>query len=99
MNLVRLLITISAPNSIGRWRYGLAKVLSTARRTPCFFAIAAAPARSVIFMLGFMGVSTKIILVAGRMAFLMFSNSELSTNVVSTPYRVSSLSRITREGP
>ncbi len=49
--------TTSAPSSSGRCRYGLAKVLSTARRLPFSWAISAAPAMSVTRMAGFDGVS------------------------------------------
>jgi hypothetical protein len=57
-NFVMLWRTMSAPCSSGRWRTGLQKVLSTQSRASCAWAISAARARSVISMVGFVGVST-----------------------------------------
>ena len=65
---VVLCMTRSAPNSIGRWTYGLAKVLSTTSRRPWRCASSAAAARSVRRITGLVGVSTNSMRVAGVIA-------------------------------
>ena len=67
---VVLCITRSAPNSIGRWRYGLANVLSTTSGRSWRLASSLAAARSVRRMIGLVGVSTNSIRVADVIAAL-----------------------------
>ena len=77
--LVVLWVTRSAPNSIGRWMYGLAKVLSTTSRTSWRWARSAAARRSVSRITGLVGVSTNSIRVAGVIARSTSSRFEVST--------------------
>ena len=51
--------TASAPSSSGRWRYGVANVLSTTRIAPTACAASAAARMSTRFSTGFDGVSTQ----------------------------------------
>ena len=67
--------TISAPKSSGFCKYGLQKVLSTATKIPCYFAILQTASISVIPIVGFAGVSININFVFGRIAFLISSIS------------------------
>ena len=53
MNFVAECTTTSAPNSPGRQRYGVAKVLSTSSTAPCSWAIAATVATSSTLPPGF----------------------------------------------
>mgnify|MGYP001036831822 CR=1 FL=1 len=92
-------MTTSAPSSSGRCRTGEAKVLSTTSRAPCPWAIAAAAAMSVRETVGLAGVSTKTIVVLGRMAARSASRSEVSTKLDSSPKRLKSRSITTRDGP
>ena len=62
-------------------------MLSLMDKILCFFAISAMPARSVISIVGFAGVSTYMILVFGRIAFSTALKSVVSTEVTSTPNR------------
>jgi hypothetical protein len=78
-NLVVLCTTMSAPKSIGRCTYGLAKVLSTTTNTPWACARSQAARRSVIRRTGLVGVSRNSIFVAGRSAASMASVSDVST--------------------
>ena len=77
--LVVLWVTRSAPNSIGRWMYGLAKVLSTTSRASWRWARSAAARRSVSRITGLVGVSTNSILVAGVIARSTSSRFDVST--------------------
>ena len=56
--LVRLCITRSAPRASGRWRNGVAKVLSTTTTRPRACAAAHTAARSTISSPGLVGLST-----------------------------------------
>jgi hypothetical protein len=56
-NLVTLCTTTSAPSSSGRWRRGVAKVLSTTAGTPARWAPSHSPFRSAIVISGFVGDS------------------------------------------
>ena len=49
--------TMSAPSSSGRWKYGVANVLSTTSRAPARRAISPAAARSHNRIIGLVGVS------------------------------------------
>ncbi len=60
--------------------------MSTTMRAPISRAIAEIAAMSATFIIGFVGVSTKIIFVFGRMAARTSSSSDISTYVCSTPY-------------
>jgi hypothetical protein len=51
--------TMSAPSSSGRWRYGVAKVLSTTTSAPTACAASAAAAMSITFRSGFVGDSSQ----------------------------------------
>ena len=51
--------TMSAPSSSGRWRYGVAKVLSTATTAPAACAASATARMSTTFSSGFVGVSSQ----------------------------------------
>ena len=75
---VVLWVTRSAPNSIGRWMYGLANVLSTTSRMPCRCARSAAARKSVSVMIGLVGVSTNSMRVAGVMARSTRSSFDVS---------------------
>ena len=57
INFVAECITISAPCSIGRTRYGVANVLSTTSAMPCLCAIFATASISGISLFGFPSVS------------------------------------------
>ena len=50
--------TMSAPRLSGRWKNGLMKVLSTTRRAPFLWAMAARALMSQIFIIGLVGVSS-----------------------------------------
>ena len=65
MNLVAEWITMSAPHSIGRHRYGVANVLSTISGSSCSCAIAATVSMSSTFPAGLPIVSPKNALVFG----------------------------------
>ena len=84
--------TMFAPYSSGRWKNGVANVLSTTSSTPRVFAIAAAAARSVSRMSGFVGVSSSIATVFGVMAPSIFCGSRVSTNENDMPKFVRILS-------
>ena len=56
-------MTISAPKERGCCKKGVAKVLSTPRSILNFLAIRLSPLISIIFIIGFVGVSTQISLV------------------------------------
>ena len=62
---VVLWMTRSAPSSIGRWRYGLAKVLSTTSRRRADARDRPRRRRSVSRITGLLGVSTNSMRVAG----------------------------------
>ena len=77
---------MSAPNSIGRQRYGVAKVLSIISGTPASWAILATFSISKTFKLGFPIVSAKIAFVFSVIAERKFSGSFGSTNLTLIPY-------------
>src|SRR5476649_1510067 len=79
--LVVLWVTRSAPNSIGRWMYGLANVLSTTSLALWRWARSAAARRSVMRITGLVGVSTNSIFVAGVIARSTSSRFDVSTYV------------------
>ncbi len=79
-------ITISAPNSIGRQRIGVANVLSTIRGTPFLWAILANFSISNTVSAGFARVSPKIAFVLGLNAFWISSSEAFgSTHIHSIP--------------
>jgi len=84
MNLVAEWITMSAPHSTGRHRYGVANVLSTISGSSCSCAMAATVSMSSTFPAGLPIVSPKNALVSGRTAFRHASVSSGSTQVSST---------------
>src|SRR5450631_76189 len=83
--LVTEWMTMSAPCSIGRQRYGDASVLSMTSGTPASCAIAATAAMSSTLSCGLPSVSAYSALVLGLIARRKFSGSAESTNVVSMP--------------
>ena len=85
-NFVVECITMSAPHSIGRCRYGDKNELSTLISTPASLQIAATARRSVNCILGFAGVSTCTSFVCGRIAARTFSATVVSTYVNVRPY-------------
>ena len=72
-------VTMSMPCSNGRCRIGVANVPSHTLIALAFRAIAARPARSVIFISGFDGVSTHTRRVDGRTAARTAPKSVIST--------------------
>ena len=84
MNLVAEWITMSAPHSIGRHRYGVANVLSTISGSSCSCAIAATASMSSTLPAGLPIVSPKNAFVFGRTARRHASGSSGSTQVSST---------------
>ena len=84
MNLVAEWITMSAPHSIGRHRYGVANVLSTISGSSCACAMAATVSMSSTFPAGLPIVSAKNAFVFGRTACRQASGSSGSTQVSST---------------
>jgi hypothetical protein len=76
---VVLWVTRSAPSGIGRCTAGLANVLSTTSRRPCFRAISAVFAMSVSRSTGLVGVSTNTIRVLDRTASSTSSGLDVST--------------------
>ena len=85
MNLVAEWITMSAPHSIGRQRYGVANVLSTTSGSSCSCAIAATVSMSSTLPPGLPIVSAKNAFVFGRTACRHASGSSGSTQVTSLP--------------
>ena len=84
MNLVAEWITMSAPHSIGRHRYGVANVLSTISGRSCSCAMAATASMSRTFPPGLPMVSPKNAFVVGRIAVRHASRSSGSTQVSAT---------------
>jgi hypothetical protein len=84
MNLVAEWITMSAPHSIGRHRYGVAKVLSTISGRSFSCAIDATVSMSSTLPAGLPIVSPKKAFVFGRTACRHASGSSGSTQVSST---------------
>ena len=84
MNLVAEWITMSAPHSIGRHRYGVANVLSTISGSSCSCAMAATVSMSSTFPAGLPIVSPKKAFVFARTAFCQAEGSSGSTQVSST---------------
>src|ERR1051326_1407913 len=76
---------MSAPNSIGRCRYGEQNVLSTTTSTFDSCASSLHAAMSLIVIIGFVGVSRKRKRVDGRIARRTSSTDDVSTDVKSTP--------------
>ena len=70
---------MSAPSSSGRWRYGLANVLSTTTIAPTACAASAAALMSITFRSGFVGVSSQTIRVRSSRCsarFVLISSAE-----------------------
>ena len=92
MYLVVECTTTSAPRASGFCRYGEAKVLSTTRRAPASCASVARAAMSVIFIIGFDGVSTHTRRVLppfdppAATAFATASRLDMSTGVLPMPH-------------
>ena len=84
MNLVAEWITMSAPHSIGRHRYGVANVLSTISGSSRECAMAATVSMSSTFPAGLPIVSPKNAFVFARTAFPHAAGSSGSTHVSST---------------
>jgi len=84
--------TMSNPSSSGRWKNGVAKVLSQTEITPRLRQICASAARSQIFSIGLVGVSTQSSFVFGRNAASTARASATSTYVCSMPRRLKTLS-------
>ena len=84
MNFVAEWITMSAPHSIGRHRYGVANVLSTISGNSFSCAIAARDSMSSTFPPGLPIVSPKNAFVLPRTAFCHAPRSSGSTHVSST---------------
>ncbi len=84
MNLVAEWITMSAPHSIGRHRYGVANVLSTISGISCSCAMAATVSMSSTLPAGLPIVSPKNALVLARTACRHAFGSSGSTQVSST---------------
>jgi len=78
--------TMSMPSSSGRWKTGVANVLSTTVTIPRSRASATTAARSVSLSSGFVGVSSQTRRVSGRIAAATFATSLVSTKVNSRPY-------------
>ncbi len=83
-NLVAECTTMSAPHSIGRHRYGVAKVLSTMRGRSCSWAIAATDSMSSTLPPGLPIVSAKNAFVVGCTAAFHASRSSGSTQLSPT---------------
>src|SRR5438445_663081 len=79
--------TMSAPSSSGRWKQGVAKVLSTTNRAPARCATSAVARRSHSPIIGFVGVSAKSNRVSGVTAAAMASVSAPSTKANARPSR------------
>jgi len=79
--------TRSNPSSIGRWRIGVANVLSTSARAPASRAIRETAARSTIFSSGLDGVSAQTSRVFARTAQRTAPGSAMSTIDDSSPQR------------
>ncbi len=71
--------TTSAPSSSGRWRYGVANVLSTTRIAPAACAASAAARMSTTFSSGFDGDSIQTIFVRSSRCAARFPNSSAGT--------------------
>ena len=78
---------MSAPCSMGRHRYGVARVASTISGSPAAWATSARPAMSATALEGLEITSANTSLVAGVMAAAKAAGSRPGTNVVSTPNR------------
>ncbi len=77
--------TMSAPRASGFWKYGEAKVLSTATAAPLSRAIAESLSMSERVSIGFVGVSIQSSFVSGRNASSTEAGSVVSTKVKSRP--------------
>ena len=99
MNLVIEWMTMSAPHSKGRQRYGVAMVLSTISGTPWRRAIAATASRSMTMPPGLARLSTKIALHFGVIARSKFSGSPPSTKWQVQPMRLKLMPNWVSEPP
>src|SRR5437899_11395362 len=79
--------TTSAPSSRGRWKQGVAKVLSTTESAPARRAISVTASRSHSRIIGLVGVSVYTIRVRGVTAAATLRASAASTKLNSRPYR------------
>ena len=84
MNFVAECSTMSAPQSIGRHKYGVANVLSTSSGAPCSCARRASASMSSTLPPGLPIVSPKNAFVFGRTAAFHASRLSGSTHVSST---------------
>ncbi len=98
MYLVVECTTTSAPRASGRWRYGDANVLSTTSRASPSWATCASAAMSAMPSSGFVGVSTMIARVSGRMAARTAATSASGTASYVTFHREKTL-EISRNVP
>ena len=78
--------TTSAPSDTGFCRYAVAKVLSTTTSAPASWATSAMAAMSAMPSSGFVGVSSQIIRVSGRMAARTASTSAILAIECSMPH-------------
>ena len=79
MYFVALWTTMSAPSVSGFWKCGERKVLSTVSRAPFSWASAARARISLTSIIGFDGVSMKIIFVSWRIFAAVASRSAVLT--------------------
>ena len=94
--------TSDAPRSRGRWRIGVANVLSTQSGIFAWVASSATAAMSNTFSIGLLGVSIHTSLVFGRSAFFtrsIPSAPPISTKVASSPIGFITLSKIRNVPP
>src|SRR5665213_1685037 len=89
-------MTRSAPCSIGRCSTGVASVLSQTSCAPASCASRAAASRSVMRSIGFDGVSTNTMRVAGRIAAASAPGSVQSAYVTASPHGTNTSSSIRR---
>jgi hypothetical protein len=87
MNFVAECVTMFAPHSKGRKRYGVASVLSTISGTFASRAISPTSSKSNTSTLGLPMDSAKIAFVFSRIAFLKFMDLLGSTSVTVMPRR------------
>ena len=94
-----LCATMSKPSSSGRWKNGVAKVLSQTETTLFLRQISATAARSTIFSIGFVGVSVHKRRVLGVIARSTLRGSVMSTKARSMPSLLNTLSAMRKVPP
>src|SRR4051812_35149431 len=77
---------ISVPSSSGRWRTGVAQVLSRRVIAPDLRAISDTAAMSTIFNMGFEGVSIQMSFVLGVTAARTLATLDISTTEAENPH-------------